>query len=77
MIFVTYEELAIRTFTFRQKHCTLTKAFVNDTSILTSLSTDHSPVHLSLCSKRTSKQKGMDFGNLIPFSSRIISMFLK
>ena len=41
--------------------------FVNDTSILTSLLTDHSPVHLSLYSKKTSTQKAMDFGNLIPF----------
>ena len=50
------------TFTFRQKHCrgfiqrrldyifisSSLQEFVNDTSILTSLSTDHSPVHLSL-----------------------------
>ena len=49
-------------FTFRQKHCTefiqrrldyifisnSLQKFVNDTSILTSISTDHSPVHLSL-----------------------------
>ena len=57
MIFVTYEELAIHTFTFRQKHCTLTKAFVNDTSTLTSLSTDHSPVHLSLSVQRGQANK--------------------
>ena len=50
-------------FTFKQKHCTgfiqcrldcvvissSLQEIVNDTSILTSLSTDHSPVHLSLC----------------------------
>ena len=50
------------TFTFRQKHCTgfiqrrldyifisnSIQEFVNDTSILTYLSTDHSPFHLSL-----------------------------
>ena len=51
------------TFTFRQKHCTgfiqfrldyifisnSFQEFVNGTSILTSVSTDHSPVHLALC----------------------------
>ena len=53
---------ATSTFTFRQKHSTgfihgrldyifisnTLQKFVNDTRILTSLSTDHSPVHLSL-----------------------------
>ena len=53
---------ATSTFTFRQKHSTgfihrrldyifisnTLQEFVNDTRILTSLSTDHSPVHLSL-----------------------------
>ena len=36
--------------------------FVNDISILTSLSTDHSLVHL--CQKSTNTHKTMDFGNL-------------
>ena len=53
------------TFTFRQNHCTgfiqcrldyifisnSLQEFVNDTSILTSLSSDHSPIHLSLLKK--------------------------
>ena len=52
----------LSTFTFRQKHstgfiqrrldyifiCNSLQEFVNDTCILTSLSTDHSPVHLSV-----------------------------
>ena len=36
--------------------------FVNDPSILTSLSIDHSPVHLSLSNEN--KDTAMDFGNL-------------
>ena len=61
------------TFTFRQKHCTgfiqlrldyifisnSLQEFVNDRSILTSLSTDHSPVHLSLLKENThTKENG-------------------
>ena len=67
-----------RTTCFQNKHCTgfikprldyvfvsnSLQEFVNNTSILTSLSTDHSPVHLSL-SKENKTQKAMDFGNLI------------
>ena len=62
------------TFTFRQKYCTgfiqrrldyifisnSLQEFVNDTSILTSLSTDHSPVHLSLL-KENKHTKGNGF----------------
>ena len=62
------------TFTFRQKHCTgfiqcrldyifissSLQEFVNDTSILTSLSTDHSPAHLSLL-KENKHTKGNEF----------------
>ena len=62
------------TFTFRQKHCTgfiqhrldyifisnSLQEFVNDTSILTSLSTDHTPVHLSLF-KENKRAKGNGF----------------
>ena len=62
------------TFTFRKKHCTgfiqrrrdyvfisnSLQAFVNDTSILTSLSTAHSPVYLSLL-KEDKHTKGNGF----------------
>ena len=68
---------ATSTFTFRQKHSTgfihrrldyifisnTFQEFVNDTRILTFLSTDHSPV-LSLF-KEHNTQKAMDFGNSI------------
>ena len=62
------------TFTFRQKHCTgfiqrrlddifisnSLQEFLNDVSILTSLSTDHSPVHVSLF-KENKHTKGNGF----------------
>ena len=64
------------TFTFKQKHCTAfiecrldyifisnsLQEFINDTSILTSLSTDHSPVYLSLLKENKHTK---DFGNSI------------
>ena len=66
------------TLTVRQKHCTgfiqrrldyifisnCLQDFVNDISILTSLSTDHSPVHLSLF-KENKHTKGNGFWNLV------------
>ena len=73
---------ATSTFTFRQKHSTgfihhrldyifisnTLQEFVNDTCILTSLSTDHSPVHLSLF-KEHNHTKGSGFWN---FNSSLI-----
>ena len=64
------------TFIFKQKHCTAfiecrldyifisnsLQEFINDTSILTSLSTDHSPVYLSLLKENKHTK---DFGNSI------------
>ena len=69
------------TFTFRQKRCTgfiqrrlddilisnSLLEFVNDTSILTSLSTDHSPVYLSLFKEEHTKGNGF-----FKFSSSLI-----
>ena len=71
MIFVTYGELEIQSRVLSSSGKSIgrldyifisnsLREFVNDTSILTSLSTDHSPVHLSLL-KENKRTKGNGF----------------